>query len=56
VTQLIGSAVDLVETFPDASFDRILHDPPTFTLAGDLYSLEFYSQLSRLLKPQVKQN
>eukprot|EP00242_Pyramimonas_sp_CCMP2087_P012726 CAMPEP_0198199720 /NCGR_PEP_ID=MMETSP1445-20131203/2916_1 /TAXON_ID=36898 /ORGANISM="Pyramimonas sp., Strain CCMP2087" /LENGTH=427 /DNA_ID=CAMNT_0043869611 /DNA_START=170 /DNA_END=1453 /DNA_ORIENTATION=+ len=54
VTQLIGSAVDLVETFPDASFDRILHDPPTFTLAGDLYSLEFYSQLSRLLKPQGK--
>lgn len=23
--------------FPDAQFDRIIHDPPTFALAGELY-------------------
>jgi len=36
---------------PDAAFDRIFHDPPRLGLAGDLYSLAFYRQLFRLLKP-----
>eukprot|EP00238_Polyblepharides_amylifera_P001282 CAMPEP_0196572694 /NCGR_PEP_ID=MMETSP1081-20130531/2693_1 /TAXON_ID=36882 /ORGANISM="Pyramimonas amylifera, Strain CCMP720" /LENGTH=147 /DNA_ID=CAMNT_0041890089 /DNA_START=27 /DNA_END=467 /DNA_ORIENTATION=+ len=52
ITQLIGNAVDLVKDFPDNSFDRIVHDPPTFSLAGDLYSKEFYADLCRILKPQ----
>lgn len=36
---------------PAASFDAILHDPPRFSLAGELYSLAFYQQLARVLKP-----
>jgi predicted methyltransferase len=32
------------------SFDAILHDPPRFGIAGELYSLSFYGQLARVLK------
>jgi len=31
-------------------FDRIIHDPPAFSLAGDLYSGVFYQQLYRVLR------
>ncbi len=34
----------------DASFDAILHDPPRFGIAGELYSLAFYQQLARVLR------
>ncbi len=32
-------------------FDSILHDPPRFSLAGELYGKEFYSELYRIIKP-----
>ena len=35
---------------PDASFDAVLHDPPRFGIAGELYSQVFYDQLARVLK------
>ena len=35
---------------PAASFDAILHDPPRFGIAGELYSLAFYDQLARVLR------
>ena len=35
---------------PGASFDAILHDPPRFGIAGELYSQAFYDQLARVLK------
>ena len=28
IRQLYGNAADVVPTLPDASFDRIVHDPP----------------------------
>ena len=34
----------------DESFDAILHDPPRFGIAGELYSQLFYDQLARVLK------
>jgi predicted methyltransferase len=40
-----------IQGFKDASFDLVIHDPPTLGLAGGLYSSEFYSQLFRVLKP-----
>lgn len=43
---------EAIRTFADASFDRILHDPPVFALAGELYSAEFYGELWRVLKPK----
>jgi uncharacterized protein len=35
---------------PDASVDAVLHDPPRFGIAGELYSQSFYDQLARVLK------
>lgn len=34
----------------DASMDAVLHDPPRFGIAGDLYSGAFYAQLARVLR------
>ena len=35
-----------------ASVDAVLHDPPRFGIAGELYSQAFYEQLARVLKPK----
>jgi predicted methyltransferase len=35
---------------PDASVDALLHDPPRFGIAGELYSQAFYDHLSRVIK------
>lgn len=50
ITRLIGDAYDQVDQFPAEHFSRIIHDPPVFSLAGDLYAAEFYQQLYRILK------
>ena len=50
IEQIMGDAFEVVPTFVDASFDRIIHDPPVFSLAGELYSGVFYQQLFRVLK------
>lgn len=34
----------------DASVDALLHDPPRFGIAGELYSQTFYDQLARVLR------
>jgi len=34
----------------DASVDALLHDPPRFGIAGELYSQMFYDQLARVLR------
>lgn len=54
ITQLIGDAFDEIEKFEAESFSAILHDPPMFSLAGDLYSLAFYQQAFRVLKHHGK--
>jgi len=51
IEQRIGDSADLLADFADASFDRIIHDPPMFSLAGHLYSADYYRQLHRILKP-----
>ena len=50
IHQIMGDAYEVVQTFEDSSFSRIIHDPPTFSLAGELYSGVFYQQLFRVLK------
>jgi predicted methyltransferase len=50
IRQIIGDAYEVVQTIEDGSFSRIIHDPPTFSLAGELYSGAFYQQLFRVLK------
>ncbi|WP_010479356.1 class I SAM-dependent methyltransferase [Thermococcus zilligii] len=46
-----GDAFEVVKRFKDGSFDVVIHDPPRFSLAGELYSEEFYRELFRVLKP-----
>ena len=43
VSQAIGQIAD-------ASVDALLHDPPRFGIAGELYSQAFYDQLARVLR------
>ena len=50
IKQVMGDAFEVVATFDDNSFERIIHDPPVFSLAGELYSGAFYRQLYRVLK------
>jgi hypothetical protein len=50
ITQHLGDSFDVVEGFEDGSFARILHDPPTFKLAGHLYGGAFYAELYRVLQ------
>ena len=45
-----GDIVQLIAALPAASFDAVLHDPPRFGIAGELYSQAFYAQLARVLK------
>src|SRR5512134_11021 len=50
IAQVIGDAFDEIEKFEAESFSVIIHDPPMFSLSGDLYSLAFYRQTFRVLK------
>lgn len=51
VEQRIGDSFEVVPDLREASFERVIHDPPLFSLAGELYSGEFYRQLYRVLTP-----
>ncbi len=49
--QLIHGDVTLaILDISDASVDALLHDPPRFGIAGELYSQAFYDQLARVLR------
>jgi len=58
----VGGALTLTEadiseriaTLPAASIDAVLHDPPRFGIAGELYSQVFYDHLARVLKRKGK--
>ncbi len=50
IEQIIGDAFEEVRAFEDATFSRVIHDPPMFSLAGELYSGEFYRELWRVLR------
>jgi len=39
-----------IAALPDRSVDAVLHDPPRFGIAGELYSQVFYDQLARVLR------
>ena len=45
-----GDVAEAIATLPDAGFDALLHDPPRFGIAGELYSQAFYDQLARVLR------
>ena len=48
---ILGDAYDVIKTFKDEEFDVVIHDPPRFSLAGHLYSEDFYKEIFRVLKP-----
>ncbi|MBN2482910.1 MAG: methyltransferase domain-containing protein [Candidatus Omnitrophica bacterium] len=41
-----------ISRFPHGHFDCIIHDPPTFTIAPELFGDRFYKELYRVLKPK----
>ena len=43
---------EFIAALPDASFSVVIHDPPMFSLAGELYSLAFYKEVFRVLRPR----
>ena len=49
---VLGDAVKVVKELPESSFHRVVHDPPRFALAGELYSKSFYQELFRVMKPR----
>jgi predicted methyltransferase len=46
----VADIAERIATIPRESMDAILHDPPRFGIAGELYSQVFYNQLARVLK------
>jgi predicted methyltransferase len=50
ITQIIGDSFNIIEEFASERFTVVIHDPPTFSLAGDLYSKVFYESVYRVLR------
>lgn len=50
ITQHVDHVWDVVEEMDDETFSLVIHDPPTFKFAGELYSGEFYEELYRVLR------
>ena len=50
IIKIIGHSYELVHCFPSNYFNAIIHDPPRLKRAGELYSLNFYRELHRILK------
>ena len=49
--QLVHADIsEAIAQIDDASMDAVLHDPPRFGIAGELYSQAFYAQLARVLR------
>lgn len=54
ISQRIGDSYEIVNELESASFTRIIHDPPVMPLAGELYGIDFYRELHRLLRNNGK--
>ena len=52
LTLIHGDIALQLLTLQAESFDAVLHDPPRFGIAGELYSQAFYNHLARVLKRQ----
>ena len=46
----MSDILDIIGELPNNYFDYIIHDPPRFSLAGELYSYNFYKELYRVLR------
>ncbi len=50
LTLIQGDVAKEIATIPAPSVDAILHDPPRFGIAGELYSQSFYDELARVIR------
>lgn len=50
IKMILGDAFQEIRNFEDECFNFVIHDPPRISIAQELYSLEFYRQLFRVLK------
>jgi predicted methyltransferase len=50
ITQVVGDSFEEVLALDPGSFIGVVHDPPTLSLGGELYSEEFYRRLYRVLR------
>lgn len=47
-----GDVSKRIADIASQSVDAILHDPPRFGIAGELYSQAFYNELARVIRPK----
>ncbi len=47
-----ADVAELIAGLPTGEFTVVIHDPPMFSLAGELYSLDFYHEVLRVLSPR----
>jgi predicted methyltransferase len=50
ISRYHGNTAELLATAPDDYFDSVCHDPPGLGMAGELYSLDFYRELHRVMR------
>jgi predicted methyltransferase len=50
VTIINADATQEIENLEDRSFHAVMHDPPRFSLAPELYTTDFYRELHRVLR------
>jgi len=51
---ILGDATKVIQELEQNYFDKVIHDPPRFALAGELYSLSFYKEVFRVLRKKGK--
>ncbi|KAJ1617225.1 S-adenosyl-L-methionine-dependent methyltransferase [Pavlovales sp. CCMP2436] len=51
IERLLGDATVVLPGLHSGAFSCVCHDPPMSSLAGDLYGLQFYQELYRVLRP-----
>ncbi|MFH2023561.1 MAG: SAM-dependent methyltransferase [Candidatus Micrarchaeota archaeon] len=49
-----GDVAELIKTFDSRMFSFVIHDPPRFSHAPQLYSSDFYKELHRVCKSNAK--
>ena len=50
IVTIKADITEAIRELPDDIFTHIIHDPPRFNIAGELYSRDFYSELYRVLR------
>jgi predicted methyltransferase len=50
VNKIFGDSFYIIDFFPNNYFDFVVHDPPRFSHAGELYGGQFYRKLFKVVK------